>query len=435
MVSRPMVEYLLEHSFSVTLADQYIYKADRILNKHPKGKSAYLDANNENSVDQLVSNADLVVSLLPFSFHPMVMRSCLHHKKNMVTTSYMKPVMKEMAPKLKAAGIIMLNEIGVDPGIDHMSAKRIIDKIHVEGGEIIDFYSFCGALPSPEAINNPFNYRFTWSPKGVLMAGKNKATYKMNNEIKEVNSMDLFKDIRLIAFNGIGEMEVYPNRNSLEYGELYHIPEAETVFRGTIRYPGWCEIMDQMKRLNLFSEDKIDVTGKTYGQLMAGLIGEDSSDHIKSKLADYLSVSEHSQIISALEFAGFFTDLTIAADTQTLFDITSDLMINKMLLSKSEKDMVLLMHCFKYKSADGKLHHIRSTLQEFGNEKNTAVARTVALPAAIAVRMILEKRINLSGAFIPNIPEIYNPIMDELETWGIKMEEVFDLNEAGISEC
>jgi saccharopine dehydrogenase-like NADP-dependent oxidoreductase len=435
MVSRPMVDYLLNHSFHVTLGDVDVTKAENNLNNHPNGKAIAINADNEAEINGYVAEADLVVSLLPYAYHPVILKHCIANRKNMVTTSYMKPVMKEMEPQLKEAGIIMLNEVGVDPGIDHISAMRLIDKIHSEGGKLIDFYSFCGALPAPEAINNPFKYRFSWSPRGVLLASKNAASYRQANNDIDVDAKDIFKDIRMIDFNDVGELEVYPNRNSLDYESLYNIEEAETIMRGTIRFPGWSEILDNMKKLDLFSEDVLDIKDKTYAQLMAERIHEKDTKDIATKTAAFLGLEKNSNVIEALRYAGYFGEETVNENTSTYFDISADLMINKMILHPSEKDMILMMHCLKYRDKSGAIHYVKSTLKEFGDGRDTAVARTVALPAAIAVRMILEEKINLSGVFIPNIPEIYNPIMNELETMGIKMHEEFGLKSIGIKSC
>ncbi|MBT4727467.1 MAG: saccharopine dehydrogenase [Bacteroidetes bacterium] len=432
MVASPMVKYLLDHSFAITLADVDISKAIKIIDNHPNGKAKQIDANDDESIEKLASNANLVVSLLPFAYHPKILKICIKLKKNMVTTSYLKPIMKEMEAQVKEAGIIMLNEVGVDPGIDHMSAMRLIDKIHDDGGEIIDFYSFCGALPAPEAINNPFKYRFSWSPRGVLLAGKNPATYKVENKIIEVSAKKLFQDLRIIDFKGVGSLEVYPNRNSLEYIDLYGVSEATTVMRGTIRYPGWSAIIDSMKKLDLFSEEIVEIAGKTYADLLAEQMGVKNTDKLKLDLAAYLGIDVTSNVIVAIDYAGYFSNQPINKNTNSWFDISADLMISKMILNKSEKDMIVMMHCFKYKASDGDIRFIKATLKEFGDDKNTAVARTVALPAAISVRMILEGKIKLKGVFIPNIPEIYNPVLDELETMGIRMHEEFDCKEHSI---
>ena len=236
---------------------------NRLLWAEMAQKAIEFDVNSSELLDSLVKDHDLVVSLLPYTYHVKVARCAIKYKKNMLTASYVSPEMKLLDEEAKNAGIIILNELGLDPGIDHMSAMKIIDYVHGKGGKVNEFYSYCGALSAPEFSDNPLKYKFTWSPRGVILAGKNNARYRQDGEIINVPTIDLFKDIRYIDFPGIGQMEVYPNRDSLPYLEIYGIQEASTVLRGTIRYEGWCRIMDSMKKLDLLSLDEIETNGKT----------------------------------------------------------------------------------------------------------------------------------------------------------------------------
>jgi saccharopine dehydrogenase-like NADP-dependent oxidoreductase len=231
------------------------------------------------ALDEMIASHDLTVSLLPWIHHIMVAQHCIKHKKNMVTTSYVKPEMKALDQEAKDAGIIILNELGLDPGIDHMGAMRIIDHVHNHGGKVEEFYSICGALPAPEAATNPFKYKFSWSPKGVVMAGNNDGNYLRHGKVQYIPTQDLFKNPLSVDFPEVGILEIYPNRDSMPYIEVYGIPETKTMMRGTFRYPGWCESIDAMKALKLISSDNYDFTGKTYAEMVAMLIGE--SDHRK----------------------------------------------------------------------------------------------------------------------------------------------------------
>ena len=262
MVSRPIVNFLFENKINVSLADCDISKAKAVVGDNPLGRAVLIDANDEGSIESLVAQNDLTVSLLPYAFHPRIAAICIKHKKNMVTTSYVKKDMKDLDKKAKEAGVILLNEIGVDPGIDHMSAKKIIDEVHKNKGRIKEFYSFTGALPAPEEANNPFKYKFSWSPKGVVMASKNPASYKRFGKMVEVSEEDLFKDLRWIEVPGVGKVEVYPNRDSIPYAKLYDVEEADTIIRGTIRFVGWSEILDSFKSLKMISYDEINVERK-----------------------------------------------------------------------------------------------------------------------------------------------------------------------------
>ncbi len=428
MVVKPIVQYLLNNDIQVTVATRTESKAIAMIDGHPNGKSLAWTVDDPETLDKLVAENDLSVSLLPFDYHPMVARMCIKHKKDMVTTSYVKQEMKALDAEAKQAGIIILNEIGVDPGIDHMSAMRIIDNVHNKGGEIEEFYSFCGALAAPEVKKNPFSYKFSWAPKGVLMAGNNEGKYLLRGEIKDIPSEDIFKNPLSVDFPQVGKLEVYPNRDSLPYIDIYGIKETKTMFRGTFRYKNWCESIDAMKTIGLFSYDKLNLEGKTYADMIATLIKADDSSNIRQKAADYLSIDTNSQALKAIEWTGLFGNMPVNRTEDSPFEVTSDMMIEKMMIGKEERDMVVMQHTFLAKYPDGKKEVIKSRMLDFGSLKtDTSIARTVALPAAIGVRMILEGKININGVYIPVIPEIYNPILNSLEEMNIKMNEEYGL--------
>jgi saccharopine dehydrogenase-like NADP-dependent oxidoreductase len=428
MVSKPIVVYLLNKGYRVTLGDLDQSKAQAIIDNHDNGRAISFDVKNESALSQLVQEHDITVSLLPWVFHPKVANYCLEYKKNMVTTSYVKPQMLALDAKAKEAGVIFLNEIGLDPGIDHMSAMRIIDHIHSKGGEVEEFYSFCGALVAPEVEKNPFNYKFTWAPKGVVMAGNNDGKYLLKGKTIAVPTEDLFKNPIKIHCCDVGEMEVYPNRDSLPYIDLYGIPEAKTMMRGTFRYSKWCEVIDAFKKIGLLGCDKMSMQNLTHAQMLAKLIGANSSDNIKQKVSDFLAVATNSNPIVALEWLGLFSDTNIGREEDSPFEVVSDIMIDKMMIKEDERDMVIMQHTFVASYPDGNKEVIRSRMLDFGTLKtDTSIARTVALPAACAVEMILENKIQAKGVHIPVTPEIYNPILDTLEKLDIKLIEEFGL--------
>ena len=428
MVVKPIVHYLLEKNFQVTVATRTKSKADAMIGGHPNGRSLAWTVDDSETLNKLVAEHDLSVSLLPYSYHLIVAKMCIKHKKNMVTTSYVKPEMQALDADAKAAGIIILNEIGLDPGIDHMSAMRIIDHIHGKGGEVEEFYSFCGALVAPEVEKNPFNYKFTWAPKGVVMAGNNDGKYLRKGTVKYIPTEDLFKNPLNVDFPEVGKLEVYPNRDSLPYTELYGIPETKTIFRGTFRYKLWCEVIDAMKKLKMLSYDKINLYGKSYADFMAHLINADNSTEIKNKVAKFLGLSSDSAPLKALEWLGLFENKSINRKEDSPFEVVSDIMIEKMMIKDHERDMVVLQHTFVGKYKDGSREVIKSRMLDFGTPAtDTSIARTVALPAAVGVEMILKGEIKSKGVYIPVIPEIYSPILDRLEDLGIKMVEEYGL--------
>jgi len=428
MVVKPIVQYLLNNDVKVTVATRTKSKADEMIAGHPNGTSLAWTVEDEATLDKLISEHDLSVSLLPYAYHLTVAKHCLKHKKNMVTTSYVKPEMRALDAEAKEAGIIILNELGLDPGIDHMSAMRIIDNVHGKGGSIDEFYSFCGALVAPEVEKNPFNYKFTWAPKGVVMAGNNDGKYLRNGNIVDIPTQDLFKKPIKVDFDKVGMLEVYPNRDSLPYVELYGIPETKTMFRGTFRYTKWCEVLDAMKKIGLISFDKFDMTGMTLADMVAKLIGANGKADIKNKTAQFLSIAENSNPMVAMEWLGLFEATPINKGMESPFEVVSDIMIEKMMIKEHERDMVVMQHTFVASYPDGKKEVIRSRMLDFGTLKtDTSIARTVALPAAVGVKMILENKISAKGVHIPVIPEIYNPILDSLEKLNIKMEEEYGL--------
>lgn len=428
MVVKPIVDYLLSKDFLVTVASRTRSKAEAITAHHKNGKAIGWTVDQPDKLDQLVLEHDITVSLLPWVYHIMVAEKCIKHKKNMVTTSYVKQGMKSLHQQAVDAGIIILNELGLDPGIDHMSAMRIIDKVHDKGGKIEEFYSLCGALPAPEAANNPLKYKFSWSPKGVVMAGNNDGKYLRHGEVVEVLTENLFKNPLSVDFPEVGKLEIYPNRDSLPYIDLYGIPETRTMMRGTFRHPGWCESIDAIKTLKLLTSDSYDFTGKTYADMVSMLIGKSDNKNIREKTADYLGLPIDAYAMNALQWLGLFDRRPMNRQQDTPFEITSDLMIEKMGMGNEERDMVAMQHVFLVNYPDAEKEVIKSTMLDYGTPAtDTAVARTVALPAAVGVEMILNGEISEKGVHIPVLPGIYNPILNKLEDLDIKMVEEFGL--------
>jgi saccharopine dehydrogenase (NADP+, L-glutamate forming) len=429
LVVKPMVEYLLKNNFELMVASPMKERADEMINGNPHGSSLDWSMDDPAMLEKLVSNHDITISLLPYKYHSDVAKVCLKHLKSLVTTSYIQPGIKDLDESAKQAGLLFLNEIGLDPGIDHMTAMKVIDHIHNKNGKVLEFYSLCGALPAPESADNPLKYKFSWSPKGVILASRNSALYLKKGEKVCIESADLFKDRFSFSFPGIGELDVYPNRDSISYMDIYGIPETQTMYRGTFRYKGWCEALDAMKSLKMLDDSIKDYYRMTYAGFLAERGGLEIKD-LKENLAKKLGVSMNSIAIQSLDFLGFFSDEKLQYHETTPFDITSDRMIKKMLLSVNERDMAILQHIFLASYPDGTREVIKSSMLDFGSPAtNTSISRTVALPAAIAVKMILEKKIDLKGVHRPVIAQIYNPVLDELKLLGIEMKEEFGLPE------
>jgi saccharopine dehydrogenase-like NADP-dependent oxidoreductase len=430
LVVKPMVEYLLKNNIGLIIASPMKERADEMISGNPLGSSLDWSMDDPAMLEKLVAESDITVSLLPYKYHSDVAIVCLRNGKSLVTTSYVQPGMMNLNDAAKTSGVLFLNEIGLDPGIDHMSAMRIIDKIHYKGGKVAEFYSLCGALPAPESANNPLKYKFSWSPKGVILASRNSALYLKNGKKVFIESADLFKDRFNYYFPGIGDLDVYPNRDSINYIDIYGIHETNTMYRGTFRYKGWCETLDVIKNLNMLDDSVKDWQGMSYAGFLAERGGLEVKE-LKKNIALKLGISIGSTAIQSLDYLGFFSDEKLQYLETTPFEITSDRMIKKMLLSDNERDMVILQHIFLASYPDGTREVIKSSMLDFGSPStNTSIARTVALPAAIAIKMILEKKIEVKGVHRPVIPQIYNPVLDELKILGIEMKEEFGLPES-----
>lgn len=429
LVAGAHTRYLLEQpDFHVTVASRTVRKAKDIIKGYPNGEARQLNVADEAALEGLISQADLAVSLLPYAYHPTVARLCVKHRKHMVTTSYVKEPMVQLDGAAQEAGVILLNEIGVDPGIDHMAAMKIIHQVQRDGGEITSFTSWCGGLPAPEANSNPYGYKFSWSPKGVLLASRNSARYLKDGMEVVIPGEELFDHRWTVPVEVEGEMidfEGYPNRDSLPYMETYGITTTRGMFRGTLRNVGWCETMKKIVDLGLVDTDKLDdIAGLTFAQFTARLIG--SSGDLKQDLAAYLSIAEDSQVMSRLEWLGLLSDDPLPVTKGAPIDILTARMLEKMQFEEGERDLLILQHEFMAEYPDQR-QKITATMVDFGiPHGDTSMSRTVGLPAAIGVRMILQGKINLTGVHTPVVPEIYEPVLEELERLGIGFTETWE---------
>lgn len=304
-----------------------------------------------------------------------------------------------------------------------MSAMRVIDRVHADGGQMVAFRSYCGGLPAPEANTNPFGYKFSWSPRGVLLAGRNDARYLEDGQVVEVPNRRLFATRHPVPVESVGVLEAYPNRDSLPSIQLYGIPEARTMYRGTLRYPGWCETWQKFVELGLLDlTEREDLTGMTYRQLLAQLVGRLGTLDLRRDLAAHLDLPEDSPVLDRFEWLGLLSDDPLPPQ-RTILDVLAVRMQEKLQYAPGERDMVVLLHDFVAEYPDRR-ERIRSWLVDFGiPHGDTAMARTVGLPAAIATRLILQGVIRLTGVHIPVLPEVYQPVLAELEEKGIRVEE------------
>jgi saccharopine dehydrogenase (NADP+, L-glutamate forming) len=390
----------------------------------PAERRGRLDLGDREALAAEIGRVDLVVSMVPYTFHPIVAGLAIDNGKDMVTASYVSPAMKELDGPARRKGVLVLNELGLDPGIDHMEAMRIIREVHDAGGKVRAFTSFCGGLPAPEANDNPFGYKFSWSPRGVLLASKSSARYLKDGEVVTVPAERLFAEPERIAVPGLGEFEGYPNRDSVPYREIYGLPEARTVLRGTLRYPGWCRTLLKIGQLGLLDETAKDRPGASYRDLMGELSGAAAGEDVRAAVARRLGLEPRSEVMERLEWLGLFEASPLPESRGSAFDNLAALMIRKLWYRDGERDMIVLRHEFETENARGRSEKIVSTLVDYGIPGGpSSMSRTVGLPAAIAVRLILEGRIERTGVEVPVHPEIYVPILRELSELGIRFTE------------
>ncbi len=427
LVSRPMVQYLMNFpEFEVWVATRTVAKALEIIGDHPRGRAISLLVDDDSALDKLVAQTDLVVSLLPYTYHVKVAHLCLKHHRPLVTTSYVSDAMRSLDKDARSTGVLLLNEIGLDPGIDHMSAMRIIHSVQRTGSRVTSFESYCGGLPAPEANNNPLGYKFSWSPKGVVMAGRNDARYLKDGEEVFVPGAELFGHRWPLKVADGYEFEAYPNRNSLPYIELYGLTGIRTMLRGTLRNFGWCETMKAIADLGILKDDSV-LTGladTTYAQWFGGYVGSGHFPTLRDAAAARLGLPKDHPVLDRLAWLGLFDKRPIGIDQGSNLDILARAMLEKMAYKPGERDMIVLHHEFIAEHPDRPTQKLFSTLIDFGIPNgDSAMARTVSLPAAIAVRLILEDRIRLTGVHIPVLPELYEPVLAELAQLGIECRE------------
>lgn len=423
-----LIKYILEHStkenWNVTIGDISLDLVKQKTASHPNSRAIVLDINNDNQREEEIKRADLVISMLPASMHLNVAKDCVRFKKNMATASYVSREMAELNEEAQAAGIILMNEIGLDPGIDHASAMKVIDHIHAQGGELTSFKSYCGGLVAPESNDNPWGYKFSWNPRNVILAGQGTAQYIENGEYKYIPYNRLFTQINTVEIDAYGKFDAYANRDSLSYRKFYNIENIPTMLRGTLRMPGYCKAWNVFVKLGLTDDTyKIEASDKlTYRQLLEAFLPA-SGLSTKDKLMAFMGPEIDAEILSKLEWLGIFDDTKIKLANASPAQILQNLLEEKWKLQEHDKDMIVMQHQFDF-LLNGKSKKIISSLVVKGEDQTyTAMAKTVGLPLAITTKLILQGKIKARGVIIPTIKEIYEPVLAELENVGVKFEE------------
>jgi saccharopine dehydrogenase (NADP+, L-glutamate forming) len=420
-----LIEYLIDfaekNEFTITLADTDLELAKSKC-KHSKIASPIqFNVDDEESRKNLINKAKIVVSMLPAHMHLSVANDCVTYKKHLVTASYVSAGMKLLHDEALANDVILLNEVGLDPGIDHMSAMKIIHELNSAGANITSFKSYCGGLVAPESNDNPWGYKFSWNPRNVILAGQSTAQYRENGTLKLVPYQRIFSTADSIEVDGYGSFDAYPNRDSLSYLKPYELENIQTMLRGTLRQQHYCKAWNVFVQLGICDDSyKIDTKNMSYRMLLDSFLPE-SNLTTEEKLKKYCDADQ--QCIEMLEYTGILSDVLIHKSNVSPAEILQALLEERWKLLPHDKDMVVMVHQFEY-TLNGIRNSLQSSLVVKGDDSTyTAMAKTVGLPAAIAVKNILTGNIKLRGVQIPILPEVYEPILDELSHLGIVFEE------------
>ena len=426
-----LIRYLIEKSSSenlhITIGDISLESAQKLTKNHLNAKGILLDVFNEKQREEAVKAADIVISMLPARFHIEVAKDCITFGKNLVTASYISDEMQALNKEVVEKGLVFMNEIGVDPGIDHMSAMQVIDTIRDKGGKLMLFESFTGGLIAPESDDNLWNYKFTWNPRNVVLAGQGGAAEFLQEGLhKYIPYNRLFRRTELIKIKGYGEFEVYANRNSLKYQKVYGFKDILTLYRGTIRRVGFSRAWNIFVQLGM-TDDSYTIPNSenlSYREYVNLFLPYSPTDSIELKLRHNLKIDQDDLIWKKLKEIDIFSskkylEIKNATPAQALQKI----LLEKWALAKEDKDMIVMYHKFGYE-LNGKNYQIDSSMVTLGEDQTyTAMSKTVGLPVAIAALKILNKTITTPGVLRPIDKEVYEPILKELETYGVEFNE------------
>lgn len=423
-----MIQYLLDHAeaggWEVLVGDMQEELAKAKVGDHPRGRAMRFDANDAAAMETQIAAADLVISLLPPSMHVLAARICLATKTHLVTASYVSDEMASLDAAAKAADLVFLNEIGVDPGIDHMSTMEMVERVRANGGRISSFRSYCGALVAPESVNT-WGYKFTWAPRNVILAGQGVARYRRDGGIKYLPYQRLFGRIEEVEVPGTGRFEAYANRDSVKYLKLYEMEEVETLLRATLRYPGYCKMWDAFVQMGVTdgSYQLPDSEGMSYRDFLFSFIPQLAGRSDRESLAFFLDEYQDGEVLGKLVALGLLSDKRIPLANASPADILEHILMAAWVFEDDDTDMVVMQHQLEYELGGLQRRLVASMVDKGRDQNHTAISRTVGLPAAIAAKHILAGNIRSRGVLIPTIKDIYAPILKELEDYGIRFTE------------
>lgn len=426
-----LIKYLLDKSdkenLQLIVADKFISSAEKMINNHKNAKAIELDVFDESNRREAVKNADIVVSMLPARFHLEVAKDCVEFSKSMVTASYISKEMEALNDEVVKKGLVFMNEIGLDPGIDHMSAMQIIDRIRDNGAELLLFESFTGGLVAPESDDNLWNYKFTWNPRNVVVSGQGgTAKFIQEGKYKYIPYHKLFRRTEILDLREYGKFEALANRDSLKYRSVYGLEDVLTLYRGTIRKIGFSRAWNVFVQLGMTDDSYTieDSEHMSYRDFTNSFLAYEPYDSVELKMRHYLKIDQDDVIWEKLlEIDIFNADKKVELKNATPAQILQKILMDKWTLKETDKDMIVMMHKFGYEY-QGEKRQINSYMQVIGDDQTyTAMAKTVGLPVAIATLKILNNEIKTPGVQLPITKEVYEPILKELESYGITFKE------------
>jgi saccharopine dehydrogenase-like NADP-dependent oxidoreductase len=431
--SSSLIRYLLNESeannWIVRVADASEEAVKIKIGNHANAQAVKFDAFDAEQTHKEVANADIVISMLPWTLHLNVVKKCIELKKNVITPSYISDEVRALDPAAKEAGVIVMNELGVDPGIDHMSAMKLINEVKADGGEIINFESFTGGLVAPESDNNPWNYKFTWNPRNVVIAGQGGvAKFIEEGQYKYIPYHKLFRRTEFIDIEGYGKFEGIANRDSLKYQSVYGLENVSTIYRGTLRRVGFSRAWDVFVQLGVTDDTYVIENSEemTYRDFINSFLAYSPSDSVELKLRYYLKIDQDDTLWEKLVWLGVFEDKKVGLKNATPAQILQKILEDKWTLAPEDKDMIVMWHKLKFKTKQGEEKEIHSSMVSIGEDQTyTAMSNTVGLPVGICCKLILNGTITGAGVEMPIDRRFYEPILKELTQFGIVFNEKF----------
>ncbi|MFC2135833.1 saccharopine dehydrogenase C-terminal domain-containing protein [Bacteroidota bacterium] len=422
-VVKPMIDYFIDIcGYQVTVATRTVSKAEKVIAGRPLGIPVSWTIDQVDALEKIIIESDVVVAMIPRSGHTVAAELCLKHKTPMITTDFKHPGIACFDDEAKRQETLILTELGEDPGLDNMGLKQMIDRVNEEGGKIIKIDSYGAGLPSFEHNRNPFGYKFSWDPNGLMRSAVSPAKYQVDGKVIDVPAK--FEAFRIVDVHGIGTFETYPSSDSTRYLDEFGLDKNLTIYKGLLRFTGYCNTMTKLLKVKLIenTEEK-NFENKTYAQFAAELIGSSTTENIKAKFSESMKLDVKDDFINKLDWLGLFDDVPVSLKSGTNSNLLVDLMLKKLSYEPHEKDMIIVHNEMVVEFPGKKEKRISSMLVEGIPYGDSAMARAVSLPAAIAAKLIIEGKIKTSGVWMPSTKEMYEPILKEMETFGFAFKK------------